>query len=118
MTTPTFTADCSTRTVKFSMTGLESSVSRHLLDLGEHGVGDLTVDLELEPLALTDVGHTLEAQSRQRAEHGLALGVEDLGLGHDVDDDTGHGGAPSEVCECAASLVPGCTHRRLGTLEA
>ena len=23
--------------------------------------------------------------------HGLALGVEDLGLEHDVDDDTGHG---------------------------
>ena len=27
----------------------------------------------------------------QRAVHGLALGVEDLGLEHDVDDDTGHG---------------------------
>ena len=29
----------------------------HLLDLGEHRVGHLTGDLELEPLALADVGH-------------------------------------------------------------
>ncbi len=33
-----------------------------------------------------------EAQPRQGAEDGLALRVEDLGLGHDVDDDSGHGG--------------------------
>ena len=54
-------------------------------------VGASPVDLELEPLALPDVGHALEPQPGQRAEHRLALGVEDLGLGHDVDDETGHG---------------------------
>ena len=32
-----------------------------------------------------------EAEAGQRTVHGLALGVEDLGLGHDVDDDSGHG---------------------------
>ena len=69
----------------------------HLGDLGEQLVGDLAVDLELEPLALADVGHALEAQAGQGAEHGLALGVEDLWLGHDVDDDTGHGDSLAAV---------------------
>ena len=91
MTTPTFTAASSTRTVKSSITGLESSVSAILSHLGEHVVGDLAVDLELEALALADVGHAREAEPGQGAEHGLALRVEDLGLGHDVDDDSGHG---------------------------
>ena len=67
----------------------------HLVDLGEPLVGELAVDLELEPLALADVGHAVEAEPGQRAEDGLALRVEDLGLGHDVDDDAGHGLARS-----------------------
>jgi hypothetical protein len=66
----------------------------HLADLGEYLLGDLAVEGELESLALTDVAHALEPQARQRTEHGLALRVEDLGLGHDVDDDTGHGELP------------------------
>jgi hypothetical protein len=32
----------------------------------------------------------VEPQTRQGAEDGLPLRVEDLGLGHDVDDDSGH----------------------------
>ena len=63
----------------------------HLPDLLEHLVGDLPGQLELEPLALADVGHAGEAEPRQGAEHRLALGVEDLRLGHHVDDDLGHG---------------------------
>ena len=47
----------STWTSKSSITGLESRVSAISCDLGEHVVGDLAVDLELEPLALPDVGH-------------------------------------------------------------
>ncbi len=66
----------------------------HLLDRGEHLGGDLAVDLELEPLALAHVADAGEAEPRQRAEHRLALGVEDLRLGHHVDDDTGHGATP------------------------
>ena len=48
-------------------------------------------DLELEALALADVGDAAEAEAGQCTEHRLALRVEDLGLGHDVDDDSGHG---------------------------
>ncbi len=105
MTTPTFMPSrrrdlgtwSSTWTVKFSITGLESSVSAIFSTSASTVVGDLAVDLELEALALADVGHTLEAQAGQGAEHGLALGVEDLGLGHDVDDDTGHGDSLAAV---------------------
>ena len=75
----------------------------HLPDLLEHLVGDLTGELELEPLALADVGHPGEAEPRQRAEDGLALGVEDLGLGHHVDDDLGHGTSLDDL----APYVPG-----------
>ena len=39
----------------------------------------------------------LEAEPGQRAVHGLALRVEDLGLEHDVDDDVGPRGAPQEA---------------------
>ena len=58
--------------------------------LGEGGLVGL-VDLELEPLALADVDDAVEAEPRQRPVHGLALGVEDLRLGHHIDDDAGHG---------------------------
>ena len=87
-------ASSSTRTVKFSITGLESSVSAICRDRVEHLVGDLALDLELEPLALAYVAHAGEAEPRQRPVDRLALRVEDLGLGHDVDDDTGHGCTP------------------------
>jgi hypothetical protein len=43
-------------------------------------------------LALTDIGDPGEPEAGQRARDRLALRVEDLGLGHDVDDDSGHGG--------------------------
>ena len=33
----------------------------------------------------------LEAQAAEGPLHGATLGVEDLGLEHDVDDDAGHG---------------------------
>ena len=87
----------STWTSKSSITGLESRVSAIWATSASSVVGDLAVDLELEPLALADVGHALEAQAGQGAEHGLALGVEDLWLGHDVDDDTGHGDSLAAV---------------------
>ncbi len=76
----------STETVKSSITGLDSSVSAIWRTSLEHLVGQLAVDLELEPLALADVGDAGETEPGQGAEDGLALGVEDLGLGHDVDD--------------------------------
>ena len=106
MTTPTFTAlsrgDLGDRVVlDLDLEVLDHRVGEqrlgHLRDLGEQVVGDLAVDLELEPLALTDVGHALEAQAGQGSEHGLALRVEDLWLGHDVDDDTGHGDSLAAV---------------------
>jgi hypothetical protein len=66
-----------------------------LLDLGERVVGDLG-DLQLEPLALTDLGDPGEPEPRQGAENGLPLRVENLGLGHDVDDNARHG---CSVCD-------------------
>ena len=53
----------------------------------------LAVDLDLEPLALADVADAFEPEPREGTEDGLALGVEDLALGHHVDDVAGHGGA-------------------------
>ena len=75
----------------------------HLPDLLEHVVGDLTGQLELEPLPLADVGHAGEAEPRQGAEDGLALGVEDLRLGHHVDDDLGHAGSLGDAPYSVAS---------------
>ena len=107
----------STCTSKSSITGLESRVSAICADLGEHVVGDLTLDLELEPLALPDVGHAVEPQPGQGAEDGLALGVEDLGLGHDVDDDTGHGGllgGGRSALDCAPASLSATGAVRIG----
>ena len=73
------------------MTGLDSSVSAISCTSASAVVGQVAVDLELEPLALADVGDAVEPEPRQRAVHGLALRVEDLRLGHDIDDDAGHG---------------------------
>ena len=52
----------------------------------------LTLDLELEPLALPGGAELAEAQPGQRTGHGLPLRIEDLGLRHDVDDDASHPG--------------------------
>jgi L-ascorbate metabolism protein UlaG (beta-lactamase superfamily) len=41
-------------------------------------------------LALTDVGDAGDPQATHRPGHGLALRVEDLGLGQDIDDHAGH----------------------------
>ena len=90
MTTPILIASScvsSAVTVKSSITGLASSVSAIRRTSASRSSVGLAVDLELEPLALADVGDAVEAEPRQRAEHGLALGVEDLALGHHVDDD-------------------------------
>ena len=89
---PDLHRDCSsTCTSKSSITGLDSSFSAISCELREPLLGDLAVHLELEALALADVADPLEAEPGQRTVHGLALRVEDLGLEHDVDDDTGHG---------------------------
>src|SRR5882757_2047215 len=63
-------------------------------DPGEGGVVDRVVDLQLETLALADFGDPGETQAGQGIGYRLSLRVEDLGLGHDVDDDTGHGRTP------------------------
>ena len=55
-------------------------------------VGHLAVDGEDEPLALPHVGELLEAEPGKRPVDGLTLGVEDLWLQHDVDDDVAHSG--------------------------
>ena len=78
-------------TVKFSITGLDSSVSAIWRTSASTSSVTSPSKLELEPLALADVGDPGEAEAGQRALHRLALRVEDLGLGHDVDDDSGHG---------------------------
>ena len=101
VTTPTFTASSTRVVLDVDLEVLDHRVGEqrlgHLGDLGEQVVGDLAVDLELEPLALADVGHPCEAQAGQGAEHRLALRVEDLWLGHDVDDDSGHGDSLAAV---------------------
>ena len=51
---------------------------------------DLALDGELEALADADGGEVLDAQAREGAGDGLSLRVQQLGLGHDVDDDGGH----------------------------
>ena len=65
------------------------------LCLGEQFVGDLTLDGQFEPLADADSGEVRDPESRERAGDGLPLGVQQFGLGHDVDDDGGHVTAPS-----------------------
>ena len=61
------------------------------MHLGQPGFGGVPVQLELEALPLPDLADTLEAEPGQGTLDRLALGIEDLGLRHDVDDDTGHG---------------------------
>ncbi len=71
-----------------SITVLASSDSA---DLGQRLVGHRVVDLEFETLALTDIRDTTMAEAAQRADDRLTLRVEDLGLGHHVHYDAGHG---------------------------
>jgi hypothetical protein len=51
-----------------------------------HGLSQL----DLEPLALADAGDLAEAETTARAGDCLTLGVVDLGLQHDVDDESRH----------------------------
>src|SRR3954447_16504441 len=67
------------------------------MDLRQPLLGHVPVEVELEPLSLSYVADALEPQPGKGTMHCLALRVEDFGLEHDVDDDTGHGTAP-EVC--------------------
>ena len=55
-------SDSSTRTAKVSITVLASSVSAASVHLGQPLVGELAVDLELEPFALPD-GETAVARA-------------------------------------------------------
>ena len=93
MTTPIFTGATSswTTTSKSSITGFDSSFSARSWISREPRLGQLAVDLELEPLALAYVGDAAEPEPRKGTVHGLALRVEDLRLRHDADDDAGHG---------------------------
>src|SRR5712691_1608907 len=60
-------------------------------ELGHGGVVEPVLDLEFEVLALTDVAYPDDAEPAKRAHYRLTLGVQDLGLEHDVDDHAGHG---------------------------
>src|SRR4051794_25144681 len=51
------------------------------------------VEVELEVLALPDLGHPVEAETGQRPLDRLTLRVEDLRFEHHVDDDLGHDGS-------------------------
>src|SRR5690606_15693389 len=51
----------------------------------------LAGELDLDPLADTYRGDAGDPEVRQRVGDRLALGVEDLGLEHDVNDDASHG---------------------------
>src|SRR5690606_20289614 len=72
-----------------------------LADFGETGLVGFALEVDLEALALTDLGHPGEAKPFAGAQDGLALGVQDLGLEHDIDDDAGHGVLQS----CTAPVV-------------
>ena len=62
--------------------------------LGQDLLGHLAVDGQFEALALADSAESGEAQAGQRTHDGLPLRVENLGLGHDVDNDPGHPATP------------------------
>ena len=67
---------------------------RDALRLGQDLVGYLAVDGELEALPDPDTAEVRNTQTRECARHRLPLRVQQLGLGHDVDDDGGHQTAP------------------------
>src|ERR1019366_7560619 len=91
---------------------------------GQHLAGDLTLDGQDEPLALADIGEQVESQPRQGTGDGLALGVENLGLEHDVDDDYSHARCSSKSWGLgqvsglmSPSLGEGSTGQRLVGLD-
>ena len=59
--------------------------------LGDHLVVDVGFQVELEVLALPHTGYAADPEPAQRAQDGLPLRVEDLGLEDDVHDHPGHG---------------------------
>src|SRR4029453_683184 len=61
-----------------------------LTGLGQDSVGHLAVNRQFETLALTDWAEAVEAAAGQCPHDGFPLGVQNLGLGHDVNDDPGH----------------------------
>ena len=78
-----------------------------LLDLRLERVVDGTVDGQLEALADAHAGESGSAGAGEGAGKGLPLGIEQLGLGHHVDDDGGHRGSPSGVEGVDASILSG-----------
>ena len=54
-------------------------------------LGDGAVHGQLEATALPHPGELLEAEAGKASDDSLALGVKNLGLGHDLDDDASHG---------------------------
>src|SRR4051812_49636263 len=77
------------------------------MDLRQPLLGHVPVEVELEPLSLAYVADALEPQPGKGTVHCLALRVEDFGLEHDVDDDTGHGTAPEDCGFGGLSLEAG-----------
>src|SRR5688572_15158860 len=58
--------------------------------LGQDVFGHLAVDGQFETLALADSAKAGETQTGECSHDGLPLRVQNLGLGHDVDNDPGH----------------------------
>ena len=56
--------------------------------------GHLAVDRQFETLALADRAEAGEAQPGESANNRLPLRVQNLGLGHDVNNDPGHPATP------------------------
>ena len=83
---------CARTLTTSSITGFDSSFSAASRGGGEVLVGHLAVDGEDEALALPHVGELLEAEPGKGPADGLTLGVEDLWLQHDVNDDVAHSG--------------------------
>ena len=73
-----------------SITGLDSRVSAASRAWARIVLGHLAVDGQFETLALADRAKAGEAQAGECTHDGLPLRVQNLGLGHDVDNDPGH----------------------------
>src|SRR5919112_491539 len=58
--------------------------------LGQDVLGHLAVDRQFETLALADRAEAGEAQPGESADDRLPLRVQNLGFGHDVNNDPGH----------------------------
>ena len=87
--------------------------------VGQQGVGDgaqrlvvdRVVDLEFEVLALPNAADPGDAEPAERAQDRLTLRVEDLGLEHDVDNDTGHVHSVSARAARLSDVSRGGRHR-------